>query len=97
MNAVDRIRRAAQAVAKAVGSHDHIGYLEIVAVVLYADESVNNLDEWGAIVDVEFKSAATEGAEDIRERITRRHSPAVRVMKARPHTAIPARSANYAR
>jgi hypothetical protein len=68
MTHTDRIRRVAYAVARAVGSHDHARYLEIVAVVLYADESVNNLDDWAAIMDPEFQRAAIEGAEDIRER-----------------------------
>lgn len=67
-NVTDRIRRAAYAVAQAVGSHDHARYLEIVAVVLYADECANNLEEWDAILDEEFKRAAVEGAADIRER-----------------------------
>lgn len=69
MNATDRIRRAAYAVAQLVGHHDHARYLEIVAVVLYADESANNLDEWSGILDEEFKRAAVEGAADIRERM----------------------------
>ena len=77
MTPTDRIRRAARAVAELVGSVDHVRYLEIVAVVLYADESVNNLEEWGAVTDAEFKRAAAEGAEDIRERTApRKHKRA---------------------
>lgn len=72
MNYTDRIRRTARAVAEALGSHDHARYLEIVAVVLYADEAVNNLEEWGALLDEEFKRVAVEGAADIRERIAPR-------------------------
>jgi hypothetical protein len=73
----DRIRRTAYAVAQAVGSHDHARYLEIVAVVLYADEGVNNLESWDALMDPEFKAAAVEGAEDIRERTApRKHKRA---------------------
>jgi hypothetical protein len=68
LSATDRIRQAARAVAELVGTTDHARYLEIVAVVLYADEAVNNREEWGAITDAEFKRAAIEGAEDIRER-----------------------------
>lgn len=71
-NPTDRIRQAARAVAELVGSTDHARYLEIVAVVLYADESVNNLDEWGGITNPEFKRAAIEGAADIRERTRER-------------------------
>ena len=77
MKPTDRIRRVAYAIAQALGSHDHARYLEIAAVVLYADESVNNLDEWGAITDPEFQRAALEGAEDIRSRtVVRRHKRA---------------------
>jgi hypothetical protein len=65
----DRIRRAAQAVADLVGTHNHLRYLEVVAVVLYADECANNLEEWEALMDPEFITAATEGAEALRDKL----------------------------
>ncbi len=71
MTPTDRIRRAAIAVAELVGTHDHARFLEIVAVVLYADEAANNLDDWDLILDEEFKNAALDGAQDIRERAVR--------------------------
>lgn len=69
MSTHDRIRRAAQAVADLVGTHNHLRYLEVVAVVLYADESVNNIEEWEALMDPEFITAATEGAEALRDKL----------------------------
>lgn len=68
----DRIRRAAYAVARAVGSHDHARYIDICAVVLYADASVNDLEEWGYVLDEEAKAAAIEGAADIADRLVPR-------------------------
>jgi hypothetical protein len=79
----DRIRRAAYAVAELVGTHDHARFLEIVAVVLYADEAANNLDEWHLLLDAEFKRAAVEGAADIRERL----QPKVRAAAQRKRAA----------
>lgn len=68
MTPADRIRRAAMAVADQLGGN-HLRYMAIVAVVLYADESVNNTDEWGFILDADAKAAAIEGADEIRERV----------------------------
>jgi hypothetical protein len=68
LTANDRIRRCAQAVAEQLGGN-HLRYMEIVAVVLYADESTNWLNDWNYILDAEAKSAAIEGAKELRERL----------------------------
>lgn len=78
----DRIRRAARAVGEALGAPAH-RYLDIVAVVLYADASVNDLEEWGFITHAEAKRAAAEGAEFIREKLSSlRAEPAARDQQA---------------
>lgn len=72
MRSRDRIIKAAQAVAHALGGN-HLRYLDIVAVVLYADESVNNLEEWDYITSPEAKEAARAGVAEIRERVGTRY------------------------
>lgn len=76
MSAADRIRRCAQAVADELGGN-HLRYADIVAVVLYADESVNGYREdfchdWDAVLDKELQGAAGEGADALRERLATR-------------------------
>jgi hypothetical protein len=43
--------------------------MSIVAVVLYADESVNNLEEWDFILHADAKAASVEGAAEIVARL----------------------------
>jgi hypothetical protein len=50
--------------------------MDIVAVVIYADESTNWLGEWDYILDPEAKAVAREGVEALRNRLHRRASAA---------------------
>lgn len=71
MNAHERIRRCAQAVAGQLGGN-HLRYLAVVAVILYCDEAANNVEEWDALADPEFKTAALDGVSELRDGLDRR-------------------------
>lgn len=78
MNASERIRRTAQAVASALGGSP-LSYLGIVAVVIHAHESACELERWDLVRDDELWRAAREGADELREQLqarARRHGQA---------------------
>ena len=53
--------------------------MEIVALVIYADESVNKLDDWDFILSAEAKAAVRAGADALRERARQRMAVRARV------------------
>ena len=71
MEHADRIRAVARAVASLVGTAPAHRYLEIVAVVLYADDAVTRIDDWDAITNPAFKLQVTEAVAELRELVAR--------------------------